>query len=259
MNAPMAANHLRLVYDQDRPQSPLPPSADIPGRFVKRIQRTRLLKATDSLPSFEDDEFPDWDNRESCSSGRRVTVDTSNDYGRIAEDISKRYYPDNGDMTWPDDYPSKAKAMRKDAGNAFRVEWALLKALTTTLVASLSELEFKIMLFILNRTWAWKKPQEGIPTSHFLNGVFHKGRMVQAPIAKSPSHFNEACKRLEGKGLVRITNAHCTSGSVNVYEINVRKVMAMARQQQQSSRKPDESRTSRFRNQNDRELYRTGR
>lgn len=226
---------------------------------VRRIRRTRSRKTPDPLFDFEDSELPDWDSRESCAKVKRQTVEVPNDIGGIAECISQRYYPNHGNMTWPDDYASKGKAMGKDAGDAFRVEWATLKALTTSLVDSLSDLELKIMLFILNRTWGWKKPREGIPTSHFLTGVFHNRKRAQAPIAKSPSHFNEACKRLEGKGLIRITTAHCTSGSVNVYEINVRKVIAMAKQQQLLARKPEESRQSRFRNLNDRELYRTGR
>ena len=259
MLTPTAASHLRLIYDQDGLRDPVPSLADMPDRFIKRIPRTRLRKTPDPHFDFDDDEFPEWDAREPCSLGKRATENALNDIGSIAEAISKRHYPNNREMTWPDEYSSKAKVMGKDAGNAFRVEWATLKALTTSLVDSLSDLELKIMLFILNRTWGWKKPREGIPIKHFLTGVFQKGKRVQAPIAKSPSHFNEACKRLEGAGLIRITTARCTSGSVNIYEINVRKVIQIAKQQQQLARKPEESRQSRFRNLNDRELYRTGR
>lgn len=226
---------------------------------VRRIRRTRSLTPAEAFPEIDDDDLPPWEEIKYSSAGKPSKANSSNDIGQIALAISQRHYPDKGNLTWPDDFSSKAKTMGKDSRDAFRVEWAIYKALTTALIDSLRDLELKIMLFILNRTWAWKKPREGIPTSHFLNGVFLGGKRVQAPVAKSPTHFSDACKRLEKDGLIRITHAHCTSGSVNVYEINVGKVIATARQQQQSARKPEESKSPRFRNQNDRELYRTGR
>ena len=202
---------------------------------MKRIRRSRVAEVIEPCSEFDDCELPDWDEGAYGSAAKRATASVSNDIGRIAANIAQRFYPDNGNLTWPEAYSSKAKAMGKDARNAFRVELALNKALTTALVDSLSDLEFKIMLFILNRTWAWKKPREGIPFSHFSKGVFVRGNKVQAPVAKSPTHFHDACKRLEGARLIRITEARCETGSVNIYEINVAKVISRAKQQQRSA------------------------
>lgn len=258
MQTQKSVNHLRLIYDQEKLQSPTHPLTDIASGSVKRIRRTRSPTPTDAFSEPEDFELPAWDEIEQCSTEKRTTADTPNDIGKIAANISRQYYPDSGNMTWPDDYSSKAKTMRKDAGEAFRVEWALYKALTTALVDSLSDLELKIMLFILNRTWAWKKPREGIPNSQFLNGVFLGGKRVQAPVAKSPTHFSNACKKLERERLIKITEAHCINGSVNVYEINVSKVIATAKQQQQAARKLKESKSAQLRSWPDRHLYPTG-
>lgn len=206
--------------------------------FVRRVRRTRSSKTVDTFSEFDDDEpLPDWDEKEDCAAGKRAITDTSNDISKMAVAISQRWYPDDGSLTWPDDYSSKAKAMKNDAREAFRIEWALNKALTTALAGSLGELELKVMLFILNRTWAWKKPRDGIPFSHFSKGVFMNGKMVQAPILKSPDHFHDKCKRLEEKRLIRITDAHCQYGRVKVYEIDVERVINMARQKLRSARK----------------------
>lgn len=211
--------------------------ADMADGFVRRIRRSRISTAIDAPSALDDWEPPPWGGAEYSSAPKIAKANASKDIGRVAADITQRFYPDNGDMVWPADYSSRAKRMEKEAQDAFLIEWALNKALTNALVDSLSDLELKIMLFILNRTWAWKKPREGIPFSHFSKGVFDKGKRLQAPVVKSPGHFSNACKRLEEVRLIRITEARCETGSVNIYEINVGKVISMAEQQQRSALK----------------------
>lgn len=209
--------------------------------YVKRVRRSRARVATESSSALDDDWTPPpWNEEEVRKRAKPSENNTTNDIAGIAEDITRRYYPSSGDLTWPKDFSSKAKEMRGEAKGAFRVELALYRALTTVLIDYLGNLEFKIMLFILNRTWLWKKPRDGIPTSHFLEGVFVAGKRVQAPISKSSSHFSEAVGSLEKKGLIRVTEATCKSGVVNVYEINVGRVISIADRIQRSAKKGNE-------------------
>jgi len=208
---------------------------------VKRIRRTRPGKATPAL-SLDDDEFweiPPWDNdkRDTTSTDQIAEAGASNDVTKIASAISRRWYPLTSNSRWPESFASRATAMKKDCREAFRVALALTVALTTQLIGRLTDLELKIMLFILNRTWNWKKPREGIPASQFLGGVFHKGIQIQAPIASSPDHLHRACEQLERKGLIRITSALCNHGYVNVFEIDVGKAIQMADSIQRTARK----------------------
>lgn len=206
---------------------------------VRRIRRTRSPKAIEKSSEFDDYVLSDWVDEDLRTATKPITTNAINSIGRIASSITHRLYPVKDDMTWPNDFSSQAKKMKhEDSRDAFRVYLALNQALTTTLIGSLSDLQFKIMIFILNRTWFWKKPREGIPTSHFLKGTFVKGKRIQASIAKSPDHFRDACKSLEERQLIRITDAHCEYGRVNVYEIDVEKVISMAEQQQRTARKP---------------------
>lgn len=209
---------------------------------VKRIRRTRPARAT-STHSLDDDNHWDigrWegDDDGAKSTDKIVPTGAPNDIARIAGEIGRRWYPANENPRWPDNFHSKAKAMKKDCGEAFRVELTLTRALTTQLICSLSGLELKVMLFVLNRTWFWKKPREGIPASQFMHGVFIGGRQIQAPIATSPDHLHQACDQLERKGFIRISTASCEHGYVNVFEIDVGRVITMAEGIKLAARKP---------------------
>ena len=111
--------------------------------LVKRIRRSRAPAAISPFSVFDDCELPSWGEMQYDSPAKSATANVSNDIGRIAANIAQRFYPDNGNLTWPDDYSSKAKAMRKEAGDAFRVELALCRALTTALVTALVILNLK--------------------------------------------------------------------------------------------------------------------
>jgi len=158
----------------------------------------------------------------------------------IASALDRRYYSRaSQNARWPDDFHSKKKTMSsEDRKLAGRVQFALMVALTTQLIGALSALEFKIMLFIVNRTWAWGKPREGIPASQFMDGAFIKGKQIQAPIAKSSDHLHEAWEGLNRKGLIRIDTAPCKYGYVKVYEIGVGEVLRTADEIQRTTRKP---------------------
>jgi len=208
---------------------------------VKRIRRSRPIKAVPKIPDLDDDEFwdiPRWDEEEdvrsSATLGEAVEAD---DIAGIADAISKRWYPQNSDPEWPKHFLSKAQSMKGDRRHASRVAWALMHALTTQLIGHLPDLQLKVMLFILNRTWGWKKPREGIPYSHFQGGVFVKGQQIHSPVAKSPEHLHDACKRLESMGLIRITVAKSDHGNVNIFEINVRGVMKLMQEIQRTARR----------------------
>lgn len=197
---------------------------------VKRIRRTRQDKAVPKVLDFDyDDELPPWGGYENV----RLTV-TLNKFAShqeiadMADAFSLRLYPLKTDPVWPRDFQSGAHELGEDRRCAVRIAWALTQAITAHLTAELSGLQLKIMLYILNRTWVWKKPREGIPYSHFLEGVISKGECFHSPIAKSSGHLHAALKELEKMGLIRISDARTDYEDIKAYEIHVRNVLSRA-------------------------------
>src|SRR5262249_43337370 len=70
---------------------------------------------------------------------------------------------------------------------------------------SLSRVEFKILLFVFDRTIAYNKKTEAIPYSHFLKGIIRKkdGLMQSFPCGIGETALKRGLRRLVEAGALR--------------------------------------------------------
>jgi len=110
----------------------------------------------------------------------------------------------------------------------------------TQLWGCLTQSEYCVLGFILNRTVRFKKSSERIPQRHFLEGVYTRenGVLVQAPCAvKSHSTIEKTIKSLSEKELINVTSNKRQGNLFHVNEI----ILALGCMECRTKRLEDES------------------
>jgi hypothetical protein len=212
-----------------------------PEPLPRRIRRARPVyaaEATQSPPPLEVN--PElavrahWD----------VSFDIENDLSGRAESISENYYSPfyekirtGKEPWWPTDFESQFSGMDRASRTACKqVHGALGFALTSQWIGLLSPLEFKMMVYINNRTWGWGKPMEAISLKMFRLGHYIGRECTQVGISGSDTRLGGAWRGLQAVGLLRSglalqANAHNTAlDTIRWYEIDVPIVLHTANQ-----------------------------
>jgi hypothetical protein len=209
--------------------------------FVRRITRTRPICSSpsdQSVPPLQVDPTL----AEAAIAHIRYDIDAGS--SSLAEIINANYYGSFYDKVrvgdapyWPLDFESRMRGMKQSEQNACRrIYSALSLALTSQWIMLLPSLEFKLMLYVNNRTWAWGKPMECISLRMFRVGHHIGDECTQAGISGSDTRLGGAWRHLEAVGLLRTglalqSVAHKTAlDTIRWYEINVPVILHTANQ-----------------------------
>jgi hypothetical protein len=131
----------------------------------------------------------------------------------------------NENLIWPRDFqpripPSNIRVRAYCLHIAFRMLWAL----GSQWIGVLRPLDYRMMCFIVNRTWTWHKPREAISLRMFREGVFDNetGECLQAGIGSNDAGILRAREKLYGAGLLSYGTARSSILNTRIcwYEVN---------------------------------------
>ena len=93
-------------------------------------------------------------------------------------------------------------------------------------MAHVTPAEWKVICYIVRRTWGFKKSDDAISLKQMVEGITRKdGRVLDHGTGLSRSGVKNAIKSLEEKGVVIVNKAQTDDGDseVNVYSFRKRK------------------------------------
>jgi len=100
--------------------------------------------------------------------------------------------------------------------------WEIYKIITTLIRHGmcLPSSQFKVLMFVFDRTYAYNKPDDAIPYRHFLEGVTSKGKLHSLPCGLSEPTLKKALRALVDIGILirwKGTKWWGTSYEINTY------------------------------------------
>jgi hypothetical protein len=111
------------------------------------------------------------------------------------------------------------EAVSKHFNSADMTEGRMLRKIMREIRPHIDEIDLSVLLFIFDRTYTYGKQAEGIPTSHFLNGVkTASGELLHPPLRCSRSSLFRSIKKLIANVIIVSGKTHRT-GTVT-YAIN---------------------------------------
>jgi hypothetical protein len=213
-------------------------------RQVAPIARRRRVRLSNPLPRPGDAHSVIPQVYESDLSAED-TPTFSYDYGmaEFAEQVTDKWYShlrDDEPQVWPADYVARIPAdNKKDRSKCLLIAYRLLWALASQYIGVLKPLEYRMMCFIVNRTWTWHKPREGISLRQFRDGVFDTttGECLQSGIGNSDAGLIRARNRLRTVLLLHWGYARTTHINTTIcwYEVNVMHLLGGADDLRQSA------------------------
>lgn len=78
----------------------------------------------------------------------------------------------------------------------------VFRFLTRVAAEHLSLVEFRVLLFIFDRTYGWRKREEKIPYKHFLNGIEKDGIVYAGKVGVSEKTLKKALRGLVYKEII---------------------------------------------------------
>lgn len=94
--------------------------------------------------------------------------------------------------------------------------WRMFKLIDRGMAFHCDPVEYRILLFVLERTYAFGKEREHIPEYHFLHGVEGPTGMLHAPINIGRSKLYDSIKKLQSKGMLYIIRQGTRSAPIYV-------------------------------------------
>lgn len=165
---------------------------------------------------------------ESASAEDNPTFSYDFENSERAEWISDQWYShlrDNENLIWPRDFqPRIPPSNMKARGYCLHIAYRMLWALGSQWIGVLRPLDYRMMCFVVNRTWTWRKPREAISLRMFREGVFDNetGECLQAGLGSNDAGVIRARAKLCGAGLLSYGMARTSVLNVRIcwYEVN---------------------------------------
>jgi hypothetical protein len=117
------------------------------------------------------------------------------------------------------DVAGAVEAISKHFNSAEMTEGRMLRKILREVSPHIDEIQFRVLMFIFDRTYTYGKAEELIPMKHFTEGVrLGSGELLHPPLRASRATIYRAIQKLVDNVIIMRSNA--TGNSAAMYAIN---------------------------------------